>query len=239
MNYVVILAGGRGVRFEGNIPKQFVEMTGYPMIVHSLKSAQKNAQVDEICVVAVKKYIPSIQKWANDYGITKLKYITESGKERADSVYNGLSAIPAKEEDTVMIMTSVCPLLSQETMDKHYDAIQTCDGVITVVKSTDAITFSGDGKLANRTLQKKKLFVQQGPQTYRYGVIKRAHEQYRSVEDRKEVYEDSELVLDSGVSVAMVQGDRFCIKVTYPEDLAIAQALYPLFCEKEHKDTGE
>ena len=49
------------------------------------------------------------------------------------------------------------------------------------------------------------------------------------------MYEDSELVLDLGVSIAMVQGDRFCIKVTYPEDLAIARALYPLFCEKENR----
>ena len=235
MNYAIILAGGKGVRFNSvNVPKQFVELTGMPMLVYSMKTAQMNANIDEICVVSLEEYIPKIWEWAEKYCITKLKYVAKSGKERFDSVYSGVCQIPA-DEDTVMIMTSVCPLLSQETIDKHYLNIQKYDGVITVVKATDAITFSDDGIRANSTLQKKKLFVQQGPQTYKYNVLRKAHELYRNSDKKKEVYEDSELVLDLGIPVVMVQGDRFCIKVTYPEDLAIARALYPLFCEKEKK----
>jgi len=107
------------------------------------------------------------------------------------------------------------------------------DASITVIKATDAITFSNNGKLVNRTLQKKKLFVQQGPQIYRYGVLKQAHQSYLQEENRVEVTEDSELVLNLGVECSMVMGDRFCIKVTYPEDLAIAEALHPLFAEQE------
>lgn len=236
MNYAIILAGGRGVRFNSvNVPKQFVELTGMPMIVYSMKTAESNVNIDEICVVALEEYVPRIKEWAHKYGVTKLKYIAISGKERCDSVYSGISKIPASDTDTVMIMTSVCPLLSQETIDKHYQCIEQYDGVITVVKATDAITLSTTGTLADRTLQKEKLFVQQGPQTYRYGVLKKAHELYRNSERKNEVYEDSELVLSLGIPVTMVQGDRFCIKVTYPEDLAIAQALYPLFCEKENR----
>ena len=236
MNYAVILAGGKGIRFgSGNVPKQFVELTGMPMLVYSMKTAEENPNIHEICVVALEEYIPQIREWAGSYGITKLKYIAKSGKERSDSVYSGICALPAGSSDTVMIMTSVCPLLSQETIDRHYKYIKKYDGVITVVKATDAITFSDGGERADRTLQKKKLFVQQGPQTYNYGILKEAHERDRISGEKKEVYEDSELVLDLGVSIAMVQGDRFCIKVTYPEDLAIARALYPLFCEKENR----
>ena len=154
---------------------------------------------------------------------------------RFDSVYSGMCTIPAQERDTVMIMTAVCPLLSQETVYKHYELIEKYERVITVVKATDAVTASNDGVMADRTLQKEKLFVQQGPQTYRYGVLRKAHEAYRSAPQEREVYEDSELVLRLGVPVTMVEGDRFCIKVTYPEDLAIARALYPLFCEKENR----
>ena len=120
-------------------------------------------------------------------------------------------------------------------MSKKPDLIKEHDGIITVVKATDAVTASDDGVMADQTLQKEKLFVQQGPQTYRYGVLKTAHETYRSAPQTREVYEDSELVLRLGIPVAMVEGDRFCIKVTYPEDLAIAKALYPLFCEKENR----
>lgn len=234
MNYAIILAGGKGARFQGDVPKQFVEMTGYPMLVYSLKTAQENKNVDVICVCAPKDYHEQIKGWAKDYGVTKLSILAESGKERYESVYNGIMALPAKARDTVIIMTSVCPFVSQKTMDKLYEQIQTYDASITVIKATDAITFSNNGKLVNRTLQKKKLFVQQGPQIYRYGILKQAHQSYLQEEQRVEVNEDSELVLNLGVECSMVMGDRFCIKVTYPEDLAIAEALYPLFDRQEN-----
>ena len=234
MNYAIILAGGYGIRFNsGNLPKQFVEMTGMPMVAYSMKTAQCNANIDEICVVTLEEYTSHVWEWGKQYGIPKLNYVAKAGVTRFDSEYSGMCAIPAKESDTVMNMTAVCPLLAQETVNKHYSLIREHDGVITVVKATDAVTASDDGIMADRTLQKEKLFVQQGPQTYRYGVLRTAHEAYRSVPQEREVYEDSELVLRLNVPVAMVEGDRFCIKVTYPEDLAIAKALYPLFCEKE------
>ena len=235
MNYAIILAGGIGARFgNGVLPKQFVDYTGMPMVVYSMQTAEMNKNIDEVCVVSLEKYIPQVWEWANEYGMTKVKYVAKSGKERYDSVYSGLNALPAKDDDTVMIMTAVCPLLSQNTINKHYEKLKGYDGVITVVKATDAITYSEDKCTAKSTLQKEKLFVQQGPQTYRYGLLKEAHERFRRSQE-KQVFEDSELVLDMGVEVAMVIGDRFCLKVTYPEDLAIVKALYPLFCEKENR----
>ncbi len=234
MNYAIILAGGKGIRFQGNEPKQFIKALGYPMLVYSLKTAQKNRHVDEICVCASEKYYGRIEKWAKLYGITKLSVLAKAGKERYESVYQGIEALPAKANDTVIIMTAVCPFVSQKTMDKLYEQIERYDASITVVKATDAITFSSDGKIVNRTLQKKKLFVQQGPQIYRYGVLEQAHKCYRQDENPVEVTEDSELVLNLGVECSMVMGDRFCIKVTYPEDLAMVKALYPLFIEQEN-----
>ncbi len=205
------------------------------MLVYSMKTAEMNANIDEICVVTLEEFIPQVWAWGKHYGITKLKYVAKAGVMRFDSVYSGVCAVPAETDDTVMIMTAVCPLLSQQTVNKHYEQLETYDGVITVVKATDAITSSRDGTMVDQTLQKETLFVQQGPQTYRYGVLRAAHEAFRSTPQEREVYEDSELVLRMGVPVTMVEGDRFCIKVTYPEDLAIASALYPLFCEKENR----
>lgn len=233
MNYAIILAGGKGVRFNGNIPKQFVKLTGYPLLVYSMKTAEENPNVDEICIVAPPSYHEEIRKWIKEFNITKVKWLTESGKERYESVYNGLIKLPAKPRDTVIIMTAVCPFVSQNTMNKLYNAINTYDACITTVKATDAITFSGNGKDVNRTLQKKKIFIQQGPQIYRYNILLLAHKAYRQDENRVEVNEDSELVLNIGVECGMVIGDRFCLKVTYPEDLAIVEALYPLFKKQE------
>lgn len=236
MNYAVVLAGGKGQRFGSTkVCKQFVELTGVPMIVYSLRTAEKNPNIDEICVVVSEEEEENVIKWAKNYGITKLKYFARPGKERQQSVYSGLRAIPAQSRDTVLIMTSVCPFVSQKTIDKHYEKIREFDASITVVKATDAITFSNDGKRVNRTLQKKKLYLQQGPQLFRYGILMMGHKTYMEDEDysKVEVTEDSELVLNIGVECCMVMGDRFCIKVTYPEDLAIAEALHPLFIEQE------
>ena len=242
MNYVIVLAGGKGQRF-GNrkISKQFVELTGIPMIVYSLKTAEKNKNIDEVCVVVAENEEENVKHWISKYNITKVKYFARPGKERQQSVYSGLCAIPAKARDTVMIMTSVCPFVSQKTIDKHYEMIQEYDATITVVKATDAITFSNDGKQVNRTLQKKKIYLQQGPQVFRYGVLILGHKMYMEDEEysKMDVTEDSELVLNIGVECYMVMGDRFCIKVTYPEDLAIAESLHPLFIEQEKRYSDE
>ncbi|MDR2043798.1 MAG: 2-C-methyl-D-erythritol 4-phosphate cytidylyltransferase [Clostridium sp.] len=238
MNYAMVLAGGKGQRFgDGMVSKQFIELTGNPMLIYSLQTAQKNHNIDEICVVAAEREHRKIHAWAEQYGITKLKSFAKPGKERQQSVYSGLTAIPAKPQDTVIIMTSVCPFVSQIIIDKLYERIQSIDAAITVVKATDAITFSNDGEKVNRTLQKKKLYIQQGPQIFRYGILMAGHKAYmEDIDFRKpEVTEDSELVLNIGTEVAMVLGDRFCVKVTYPEDLAIAESLHGLFEEQERK----
>ena len=241
MNYAIILAGGKGQRFGNNqVPKQFVELTGVPMLVYSLQTAQKNSNIDKICVVIAECERAKACAWAKEYGITKLKYFAEPGKERQQSVYSGLMAIPAEARDTVIIMTSVCPFVSQKTIDKQYEGIKTNAASITVVKATDAITFSNDGKKVNRTLQKKKIYIQQGPQIFRYGVLVTGHKAYIEDENynKLDITEDSELVLNIGVECAMVLGDRFCIKVTYPEDLAIAESLIGLF-ERQEREYDE
>ncbi len=242
MNYAVVLAGGKGKRFgNGTISKQFVELTGVPMLVYSLLAAEKNKNINEICVVVAQTEEDNVKRWADEYNITKLKYFACPGKERQQSVYSGLKAIPANARDTVLIMTAVCPFVSQKTINKHYEMIKSYDASITVIKATDAITFSNDGKKVNRTLQKKKLYLQQGPQLFRYGILMLGHKMYMEDEEYKkmDVTEDSELVLNIGVECYMVKGDRFCVKVTYPEDLAIVEALHPLFIEQEKKYYNE
>lgn len=242
MNYAIVLAGGKGRRFgNGQISKQFIELTGVPMIVYSLQTAEKNKNIDEICIVVDENEENNVKRWIRKYEITKVKYFARPGKERQQSVYHGLQVIPAKARDTVMIMTSVCPFVSQKTIDQHYKMIKEYDATITVVKATDAITFSNDGKRVNRTLQKRKIYLQQGPQIFRYGMLLLGHKMY--MEDKEysklDVTEDSELVLNIGVECYMVMGDRFCIKVTYPEDLAIAESIHPLFLQQERKYINE
>lgn len=84
MNYAVVLAGGRGQRFgNGKISKQFVELTGVPMIVYSLSIAEKNKNIDEVCVVVAESEEKNVKNWIKKYEITKVKYFAKPGKETA------------------------------------------------------------------------------------------------------------------------------------------------------------
>ena len=83
MNYAVVLAGGKGQRFgNGKISKQFVELTGVPMIIYSLKTAEKNKNIDEVCVVVAENEEENVKKWIKKYEITKVRYFARPGKER-------------------------------------------------------------------------------------------------------------------------------------------------------------
>lgn len=230
MNYAIVLAGGVGVRM-GNpkTPKQFISLCGKPIVIYSLQGAAENENIDKICIVCATEWQEQVKEWCDIYGITKPIVFAEAGSDRQKSVHSGIKKLDAKDDDIVMIMTAVCPFVSQKTIDRSFKLLEKYEACITVVRASDAITFSNDGYVANNTLQKSKMFIQQGPQTFRYGLLKKGHEMYEADENRNEVNEDSELVLNMGTEVAMVLGDRFCIKVTYPEDIAIAEAIKPLF----------
>jgi 2-C-methyl-D-erythritol 4-phosphate cytidylyltransferase len=234
MNYALVLAGGSGERMGKTlVPKQFIEVAGRPVIIYSLETIEKNNNIDIACIVAAEEWHTQIKNWCRANSFSKTQLYALSGKDRQQSVHNGLKRINAHKDDIVMIMTAVCPFVSQQTINEHFVKTADYKGCITVVKAVDAITFSNNGLQASRTLQKSKMFVQQGPQTYRYGIIKSAHEEYDTSAYKTEVNEDSELVLNMGIEVAMVMGDRFCLKVTYPEDIAIVEALKSLFETKE------
>ncbi len=100
MNYVIILAGGKGVRMNSaGTPKQFIKLGGVPMLVYSLRTAQRNRNVDRICVVAPPAAHDDAMRWGKEHGIDKLRYFAEAGKERFQSVYNGIMSIPAERHD--------------------------------------------------------------------------------------------------------------------------------------------
>jgi 2-C-methyl-D-erythritol 4-phosphate cytidylyltransferase len=122
-------------------------------------------------------------------------------------------------------------------MSNRFECVRYEEGLNTVNTLINQV----NERIRNGTLQKKKLYLQQGPQLFRYGTLLLGHKMYIEDEEysKTDVTEDSELVLNIGTECYMVMGDRFCIKVTYPEDLAIAESLHPLFLEKEKRYENE
>jgi 2-C-methyl-D-erythritol 4-phosphate cytidylyltransferase len=215
MNYAIVLAGGQGERMgKTSVPKQFIEIVGKPIILYTLETIEKNENIQVACIVAPIEWHEQIQEWCSVNHLTKTKMYAVSGKDRQQSVHNGLKKISGNKNDIVIIMTAVCPFVSQQTINEHFSKMRNYKGCITVVRAVDAITFSNNGLQASRTLQKSKMFVQQGPQTYNYSIIKTAHDEYDASTYKAEINEDSELVLNLGVEIAMVIVDRVCLIVS-------------------------
>jgi len=244
MNYALVLAGGQGQRMDStNAPKQFIEVKSKPILLYTIETIERNDKIDCACIVSPVEWHSQVQEWIDENDYKKIRVLVPSGTDRQGSVHNGLRYLSdmdvnTSKDDNVMIMTAVCPFVAQDTINLHFEKIKEFDGCITVVKAVDAITYSNDGYIVNRTLQKQKMFVQQGPQTFKLMQLLKAHDDYIDSPYHSEINEDSELILNMGGAVTMIEGDRFCLKVTYPEDIAIVEALAPLFLEKENLARG-
>src|SRR5574344_585681 len=117
MNYALIIAGGSGNRMGQDIPKQFMHVDNCPIIIHTMNSFQQHPDIDAIAVVCLKGWETVLQSYANQFSITKLKYIFPGGNTGFESIHNGVYGLKEagfKDDDLVLIHDAVRPLLSQE-----------------------------------------------------------------------------------------------------------------------------
>lgn len=141
MNIALIIAGGSGNRMGQDIPKQFIHVDNCPIIIHTLKCFQEHPDIDIISVVCLSGWETVLQSYANQFMVTKLKYIFEGGETGQQSIRNGiygLKEVDCKNNDLVLIMMVCCPLLSQEIISSKYCNLQTiwvCNYRYTVQRS--------------------------------------------------------------------------------------------------------
>lgn len=125
MNVAVILAGGVGRRMGADIPKQFIEVLGKPVIVYTLEKFQNNKEIDAIQVVAVESYIEKVWEYAEKYNITKLKWVVPGGTSAQESTRNSVFHLEdyITRSDTVLYHMSVSPLIDDEIIS---DSLRVC-----------------------------------------------------------------------------------------------------------------
>lgn len=226
MNVAIVLAGGKGTRMEGaDRPKQFTEVCGKPIIVHTLESFNSHSEIHAIVVVCLKEWQENIKSLIEKYNIHKIKWIVEGGATRQESVYNGLKVLEKEieAEDVVLIHDGARPLVSHGIITDNILGAREFGAVNTVIPSTDTVLKSGDGRIISEVPARKELFMVQTPQSFKYSIIYKAHNFARTntVEDATD---DCQLVFNLGREVHLVQGHRQNIKVTTKEDLVILKA---------------
>jgi len=218
----VVPAAGSGSRMETGIKKQFLPLAGVPVLGRVLRIIEACRLVGSI-VIAVspgdETYCSAI---AGELGLSKVAAIISGGKERQDSVYNGLLALSAST-GTVVIHDGARPLLSLKELEEVIKAAGEQGAATTAVPVKDTVKLAGKDGFVSRTLPRNRLWLAQTPQAFHYEIILEAHRRAR--EQNFTGTDDAGLVEHLGLPVKIVPGSYENIKITTPEDLVVAEAI--------------
>jgi 2-C-methyl-D-erythritol 4-phosphate cytidylyltransferase len=213
----LILGAGQGKRMGGRVSKQFLEVEDRPLLAYTLDKFQGHALIEEIIVVTQEEDIDYCwQKIIYRYNFTKVNKIVSGGKERQDSVYQGLLALP-DDTEWVVIHDGVRPLISMSVITNALTKAQEKGAAIVGVPAKDTIKVVQPNLMVEETPKRETLWQVQTPQVFKKELIVKAYRQ--AVKLGWQGTDDASLVEKLGVPVFVVRGDYNNLKITTPEDL--------------------
>ena len=224
----VILAGGKGRRMGTDVPKQFLEIGGKPLIFYTLKAFEESC-ADVLVLVAPpggKEYCR--KEIVERFGFRKVKYIAEGGAERYDSVYAGLLALQDERCGFVAVHDGARSLVTPELIRRTFEAAEQYGACVAAVPVKDTIKRADEKGYAAETLPREQLRIIQTPQTFRFDLCFDAYSRMMegSAEERKDITDDAMVVERfTDARVKLVEGDYRNLKVTTPEDIGTAENL--------------
>ena len=221
-NAAVIVAAGFGKRMDGDIPKQYICIGGKPVLVHTIENFERSSRISEIILVVEKSQVESISKdIVEKYRFKKVVNVIPGGKIRQESVYNGIKAV-SKGVETISIQDGARPFTPVRLIEECIDQALLHGAVAVAYPARDTVKQVSGGRFC-KTLDRKNIYLIQTPQTFRTEVILDAHEKAKM--DGYIGTDDTVLVERLGESVVAVEGSPYNQKITYPDDLASAEAL--------------
>lgn len=219
MNTAIIVAAGSGTRFDSATPKQFLDLAGKPVLLHSLQAFQSSSLIDEIVVVVSREHMAKLNEILAAAPISKLKAVVAGGKTRSGSVKNGFDAVdPASV--IVCVHDGVRPLVTVDEIDRTVKCAEEFGAACLAAPVVDTIKTVDYGMIVG-TVDRSTLRRALTPQAFRHYVLKRALEQ----DSAEDATDECVLVERSGVMVATVEGSPRNIKITHRDDLLMAEAI--------------
>ncbi|MFW5832440.1 MAG: 2-C-methyl-D-erythritol 4-phosphate cytidylyltransferase [Prolixibacteraceae bacterium] len=213
--FALIVAGGSGNRMKSNIPKQFVELHEKPVLLHTLEAFLKADPAFEFVVVLAPGRFREWREVCSRHNFEAPQTLVAGGATRFESVKNGLAQI--QEEGVVFIHDGVRPLVSVATIKNCYEmAVEKGNALPVVAPSESVRKVEND---TNKAVDRSRYFLVQTPQTFKVDLIKKAYGQ----EYAENFTDDASVLENYGYPIYLVEGNRHNIKLTYPEDLALAE----------------
>ncbi len=216
----VIAAAGRSARMGQGTPKVLLSLHQVPVIVRSMLPFHHSPLVDRMVVVATEASIDRVRDLVAKYGLGKVSAVVAGGLKRQQSVALGLQAVGAC--DVVLVHDGARPLITTDLIERVAEAAWEHGAAVPAIPVRDTVK-RVDGEQVVETLNRDELRAVQTPQGFRYELLVRAHEQARL--DGFYGTDDATLVERLGHPVAVVPGSPENLKITTPEDLAMAEAL--------------
>src|SRR5271166_6779404 len=227
---VVIPAAGLGTRMSAahgaprSKSKQFFELQGTPILVHTLRKFDQCDPVSEIVVALRKNEADGFLQQIEVEGFKKPLRIVEGGEHRQNSVANALAAIRADDDDIVLVHDAVRPFVDQETILGVIEGVKKHGAAIAGVPAVDTVKQvdrTADGAVVIATVPRERMVLAQTPQGFRYGLLKKAFDE--AAADGFMGTDEASLIERSGGSVHVVMGSPRNMKITTPADLELAE----------------
>ena len=224
-NTAIVLAAGQGKRMHTKIQKQFLEIKGYPVLYYSLRCFQNSPLIEDIILVTGEESVLYCQKEIVDkYGFTKVTKVIPGGKERYDSVYQGLLA--CENSDYVLIHDGARPFITEEILERGLTGAEETGACAVGMPSKDTVKIADESGYIAETPDRSKVWMIQTPQIFQYALIRNAHESIRTRE-MSNVTDDAMVVeQETGIKVRLAEGSYQNIKITTPEDLGVAELFF-------------
>lgn len=213
----MIVAAGSGARM-GGVDKLFAPLAGAPVLARTLRAFQECPGVSRIVLVLAEKNVERGRALVRENGFSKVAAVCAGGARRQDSVRLGLEELGSC--DWVAVHDGARPLVTPDLIERGLAAARETGAAVPAVSLADTVKEVGPGDLVVHTLDRGSLRAVQTPQVFRYELLARAHREITA-----DVTDDAAMLEALGLPVMLFEGSRRNIKITTPDDLALAAAL--------------
>jgi len=222
----IIPAAGSGTRVGAGRPKQFLELAGAPILVHTLRRFDGCPDIEALIVALPEGEIDNFSAILGSAGLSKPVRLVVGGRERSDSIRNALEEARTFAPEVVVVHDAVRPFVTSAQITSVVERAGVVGAAILALPATDTIKEVEDG-LVRQTLDRRRIYRAQTPQAFRFDLLWRANEAARSDGVAAALATDDSLLVERlGEPVAVIVGSPNNIKITTPEDLVIAASLF-------------
>ena len=224
MNVAVIIAGGVGSRMGMSVPKQFVTIDNKPVLIYTMECFQNHPMIDAIELVCIDGWQETAQRYADKYGITKLREIVTGGETGQESIRNGVYALDGVcgEDDVVVIHDGIRPLVDESVLSDVIVKCKQYGNAVTSMPYNEQIFIKDDDFSTTKYIPRETLRRVATPQAYKFGLL---YEKYKEAFEKKiGIYGSSytnTMMVDLGVRLYFAAGSDKNIKLTTKDDLEL------------------